>query len=299
MNTAHQDALHRDNLTAGRGESLDIVSSAMQVEEAENASVGPHSHGIFHFFTELRRRRVCRAATVYSVALWLICQVVELVFPALGLPTWTLRLVIVFGLLGFPIALILSWLIQITPQGFVIEGSADSSPNVATAAAFSRPVDRAIDCSLVIAALVIGTQLATGALSTATAAASASSQTMVVVPFRVASGNDAVTFSEGLVIELQHEIATQTDITVIAPRDPYDVEDSLRLTGAVSVGENRVRVTATLIDNDDGAVTWSQVFARPRSDSLTAPVEFAQAIVAALPLPYRLSAMAEGNHATL
>ncbi len=149
-------------------------------------------------------------------------------------------------------------------------------------------MDQIIDCSLVLAALIISVQLTVGVLSTESIAAQTYSQKIAVVPFRVASGNEAETLSQGLFIELQHELASQTHMTVIAPRDPYLTTGCLSLTGAVAVGESHVRITATMIDNDTGAVTWSKVFERPRTDSLMAPVEFAQEIVAALPAQFQI-----------
>ena len=276
-----------------------IVNIGRTAETPAEKSVAdnPESHGLFHFIAELRRRRVCRAITMYAVAMWLVCEVAELVYPELGLPDWTLKFVIVLGLLGFPIALILSWLIDITPNGLVIEGTDRSNHSATVENEPRRPFDQIIDCSLVLAALIIGAQLAVGALSTETNAAHTYSHKIAVVPFRVASGNEAETLSQGLFIELQHELASQTDITVIAPRDPYFSAGCLSLTGAVAIGENHIRITATMIDYDTGAITWSQVFERPRIDSLMAPVEFAREIVAALPVQFQVSNASQVDHA--
>ena len=296
MNIAQESTYLPDNLNGGPNHIVNIGWAGESPEKRSETS-NPQPHGILRFITELRRRRVCRAITMYAVAMWLVCQIVEIVSPALGLPEWTLKLVIMLGLLGFPIALILSWLIDITPNGLVIE-SADRSNHSATVETEPRrPLDQIIDCSLGLAALIIGTQLAVGVLSTETLAAQTYSQKIAVVPFRVASGNEAETLSQGLVIELQHQLASQSRITVIAPRDPYLTTDCLSLTGAVAVGENQVRITATMIDNDTGVVTWSQVFERPRTDSLMAPVEFAHEIVAALPVQFQISSASEADHA--
>ena len=255
------------------------------------------SHGLFHFLSELRRRRVCRAATMYAVALWLICQVVEIVAPELGLPEWTLKIVIVFGMLGFPFVLLLSWLIEITPNGLVIDDP-DNFHRVATTESGPRhPPGRILDCGLILAALIIALQLAAGVLTIETIAAETDSQKIAVVPFRVASGNDAAALSEGLLVELQHELATQTRITVIAPRDLYLTTDSSTLTGAVSVGQDYVRVTATMINNETGAVTWSRVFERPRTEMLNTPAKFAGDIVTALPASFINSAVTQADHA--
>ena len=297
MNISQENTLDPDNANGGLGNIIDIVRPAEN--PIENAAVEqPRSHGLVRFIVELRRRRVCRAITMYSIAMWLVCQIVELVTPELGLPEWTLRFFIMIGLLGLAIALILSWLIDITPDGLVLESASRPNHPSTKEAEPRRPFDQIIDCSLVLVALIIGAQLAVGVLSTESNAAPTSSQKIAVVPFRVASGNEAGTLSQGLVIELQHELVRQSHVTVIASRDPYLVTDSLSLTGAVAVGEQTVRITATMIDNSTGAITWSAVFERPRTNSLIAPVEFAQEIVAALPLQLQVTSAPQADHAT-
>ena len=244
-----------------------------------------NSHGILGFLSELRRRRVCRAATMYSVALWLIVQIVELVAPEIGLPHWTLKLVILFGLLGFPITLILSWMLEITPDGIVIDDDKERSREPRKSV---RLLDRIIDLSLVIVALLIGMQLAASAVDTARASDALEVQKIVVEPFRVSAGSEYVAWSEGLVVELHHALATKTGMTVIAPRDPYEVQHSLRLTGAVSIQGARIHVTVTVVDSDSGVVTWSQKFLSSHSNELRSPDTIAAAIVDALPEAYGL-----------
>src|SRR5438132_13746462 len=69
------------------------------------------------FFEELQRRKVYRVAAAYIIAAGFIIQIGSAVFPAWELPNWTLRLVVVLLLIGFPIALILSWAYDVTAQG--------------------------------------------------------------------------------------------------------------------------------------------------------------------------------------
>src|SRR3989454_8346549 len=69
------------------------------------------------FFEELQRRKVYRVAAAYIVAAGFIIQIASAAFPAWELPNWALRLVIVFLLIGFPVALILAWAYDVTPQG--------------------------------------------------------------------------------------------------------------------------------------------------------------------------------------
>jgi len=75
------------------------------------------AHKLQGWFAELRRRKVFRVAVVYAVAAWLLIQVADAVFEPLGLPAWTLKLVIVLALLGFPLACALAWAFDVTPRG--------------------------------------------------------------------------------------------------------------------------------------------------------------------------------------
>jgi TolB-like protein len=253
-----------------------------------------HGSGILHFIAELRRRRVCRAATMYAVTMWLICQVVEVIYPPLGLPDWTLKLVIVQGLLGLPVVLILSWMIEITPNGLIVDGTNRPLRVTKHEDEPRRPLDLAIDCGLLFAALIIGAQMAVGFLSAETMAAQTALQRIAVLPFHVASGRSAEPLSQGLVVELQRELADQAHVTVIASREKYAADNSVSLTGSVAVGDTHVRVTAIIINNHSGAVTWSRSFEQPRADAITAPVRLAQEIVGALPMPFPTS-KAEGD----
>ena len=78
-------------------------------------------------FWELRRRRVLGVAAAYIVVWWVVWQVADVAFPALGLPEWTLTLAIVLGLLGFPLALVLGWAYDLEPGGVVRTPSRSSA----------------------------------------------------------------------------------------------------------------------------------------------------------------------------
>ena len=69
------------------------------------------------FLRELKRRKVFRVAAVYAIAGWLIIQIAQTVFPALHLPAWTVTFIVVLLIIGFPIALILAWAFELTPEG--------------------------------------------------------------------------------------------------------------------------------------------------------------------------------------
>ena len=82
------------------------------------------------FFTELKRRKVYRLAVAYAVVSWLLIQIATQVFPFFEIPTWSVRLVIIALVLGFPVALILAWLAygveRIEERGTVVNTSRGS-----------------------------------------------------------------------------------------------------------------------------------------------------------------------------
>src|SRR3954471_23948998 len=70
-----------------------------------------------NFFAELKRRNVYRVAVAYAVVAWLLVQIATQVFPFFEIPNWAVRLVVLLLMVGFPVALILAWAFELTPQG--------------------------------------------------------------------------------------------------------------------------------------------------------------------------------------
>src|SRR5438105_11169486 len=70
-----------------------------------------------NFFAELKRRNVYKVAVAYAVVGWLLVQVATQVFPFLEIPNWVVRLVIALVMIGFPIALVIAWAFEATPEG--------------------------------------------------------------------------------------------------------------------------------------------------------------------------------------
>jgi len=79
------------------------------------------------FVTELRRRNVYKVAVAYAVVGWLLVQVATQVFPFFEIPNWAVRLVVLAIILGFPIALIIAWAFELTPEGIKRTESADAA----------------------------------------------------------------------------------------------------------------------------------------------------------------------------
>lgn len=112
------------------------------------------------FLLQLKRRRANRVVCVYAVVGWLVVQVANAVFPNLQLPPWTTRFVIVPVLLGFPIALILAWAFEITPEG--VRRTEPISPEAA-ALAVHRGVP--VPWTLMLAGAVVGAVAVLGVLN--------------------------------------------------------------------------------------------------------------------------------------
>src|SRR5450631_3893949 len=74
--------------------------------------VNPHN-----FFAELKRRNVYKVAIAYAVVAWLLIQIATQVFPFFEIPNWAVRLVVLVILIGFPIALVIAWAFELTPEG--------------------------------------------------------------------------------------------------------------------------------------------------------------------------------------
>src|SRR5438874_12813382 len=83
------------------------------------------------FFGEAKRRNVYKVAVAYAVVGWLLIQVATQVFPFLEIPNWMIRLVILLTALGFPVALIIAWAFELTPQGIKRTETADAMPETA------------------------------------------------------------------------------------------------------------------------------------------------------------------------
>ena len=80
------------------------------------------------FFGELKRRNVYKVAIAYAVVAWLLMQVASQIFPFFEIPNWTVRLVVLLLILGFPIALIIAWAFELTPEGLKRTEVADREP---------------------------------------------------------------------------------------------------------------------------------------------------------------------------
>lgn len=257
-------------------------------------------------FAELRRRKVIRVAAAYAVMGWVIIQVVSDMFPALNLPDWTVTLVAALLLIGFPVALLLAWAFEMTPDGVRAEPEADE-PGFKPDAAIRPPIiDFVLLVLLVVVLAVSGYYLARqgpredesafettdGVISEATGL-----QSIAVLPFLdLSSEGDQQYFADGIAEEILNALAGTKGLKVAARTSSFQFRGEARdvseigqvlgvqtlLEGSIRKAGNRVRITVQLINVADGFHIWSHTFDRELTDIFAIQDEIAHNIVGAL-----------------
>ena len=257
--------------------------------------------------SELRRRNVFRVAALYLVAGWLLAQVAELLFGALGVPPWGLRFVLGLLLLGFPLALIFSWVYELTPEGLKREHAVERNDSITRETA--RKINVLIAGLLVVAVGLGAYEVfarrgeraapAHSASGTPIAAVATvvSAKSIAVLPFVNMSddrGNEY--FSDGLTEELLNLLARIPELKVIARTSSFaykgkeakisdiarDLQVANVLEGSVRKSGDRVRITAQLIRTSDSTHLWSQSYDRTVQDIFAVQDEIAGEVVDSL-----------------
>src|SRR5881397_615498 len=156
------------------------------------------------FLEELRRRKVYRVAAAYIIAAGFIIQIASAVFPAWELPNWTFRLLVTLLLIGFPIALILAWAFDVTPEGIR-----------ATKATSAETHLRRNMIVLVATGVIVS--VAAGFFLLPRAAARKIDKSIAVLPFQnLSNENENAYFAEGIQNEILTKLATVRDLKVIS-----------------------------------------------------------------------------------
>src|SRR5712691_2117299 len=170
-----------------------------------------------NFFAELKRRHVYRVAIAYAVVAWLLIQVATQVFPFFEIPNWVVRLVVLTVVLGFPVALIIAWAFELTPEG--IKRAEDVSPNEYIPHWSTRRFAALIISIAILAAGVPLFQLIRSkptSLPWVTAASTLSQKSIAVLPLLKESGDPGDEyFSDGLSEELIAALAQVKGLKVI------------------------------------------------------------------------------------
>ncbi len=250
---------------------------------------------IDNFFAELKRRNVYKVAVAYAVVGWLVIQVTATIVPALHLPDGLTTAVVVLTLVGFPIALVIAWAFEMTPEG--MKRTENVSPDEVIPQWSKKKFAALIIGVAVIAAGLLVFQLLRSTRSTITA--TADTKSIAVLPFvnMSADKNDEY-LSDGMTEELINVLSKMPGLRVpgrtscfaFKGKNEQDifhkVGDQLHvgtvLEGSVRKAGEKLRVTAQLINVSDGYHLWSKDYDGDVKDILNFQSNVAEQVVQAL-----------------
>ena len=247
---------------------------------------------------ELKRRRVFRVAAMYGFAAWIITEVSATVFPALFVPDWAITFVVVLLIIGFPIAMFLAWVFDIGPGGIVRTAAEADSQGVVE----SGPGRVAYTVLLIAGTALLTLALYHFGLKGYDWLADDRSNSIAVLPFENISndpGNDY--FSDGISEELLNLLAKIPNLQVAARTSSFayrganvDAREVGRNLGVNTVlegsvrwsGDDRIRITAQLIDVSNGFHLWSETYDRELKDIFEVQDDISRKIVDALKIQF-------------
>src|SRR2546427_2208313 len=236
------------------------------------------------FFAELQRRKVYRVAAAYIIAAGFIIQIGSAIFPAWELPNWTLRLVVVLLLVGFPVALILAWAYDVTPQGIQVTAKV---PGVH----WRRNIITLLAAGLAVSAVA-------GFFLFPRASGRNVEKSIAVLPFQSLSDEkENAYFADGMQDDILTNLSKIGDLKVIsrmsvmsyrgdAVRNAREIGKALGvatlLEGSVRRAGNRVRVNVQLINANNDEHIWAEDYDRDLTDVFAIQTDLAQKIASAL-----------------
>jgi len=247
-----------------------------------------------NFFAELKRRNVYKVAVAYAVVGWLSVQVATQVFPFLEIPNWIVRLVIALVVIGFPIALVIAWAFEATPEGIKRTEIAQPSP------ATSGENNRAWIYIVIIGAVLSIGLFFLGRYTVANKAPSPNdlaNKSIAVLPFESLSEDKSnAYFADGIQDEILARLSKIADLKVIsrtstqkyksAPNDLREIAQRLGvaniLEGSVQKANDQVRVTVQLINALNDSHLWAETYDRKLIDVFAAESDIAQKVAASL-----------------
>jgi TolB-like protein len=250
-----------------------------------------------NFFAELKRRNVYKVAVAYAVIAWLLIQAASILFPTFEAPAWVMKAFVTVVAFGFPIALILAWAFELTPEG--IKRTEEVAPNES----ITRRTGRKITAFIVIVGLVAAALLAfqffrTRNPSTAPATSGAIPQkSIAVLPFASLSEDKANEyFANGIQDEILTRLAKIADLKVISrtstqqyqskPGNLREIAKQLGvahiLEGSVQKVGDAVRVNVQLIKAEGDSHLWADTYDRKLTDIFAVETEVAQRIATSL-----------------
>src|SRR5204863_5993420 len=244
------------------------------------------------FFAELKRRNVYKVAIAYGVVAWLLMQIASQIFPFFEIPNWTVRLVVLLLILGFPIALILAWAFELTPEGLKRTEAVDREA--------PKPSRNRLWIHIVIVAAGLSVGLFFVGRYTApkvTRSSDSLAKSIAVLPFdNLSRDPDNAYFAEGIQEEILTRLAKIADLKVISrtstqryqskPVNLAEIAKQLGvaniLEGSVQKAGDQVRVNVQLLNAQTDFHLWADTYDRKLVDIFSVESEIARAIAEAL-----------------
>lgn len=252
-----------------------------------------------NFFVELRRRNVYRVGVAYGVVSWLLIQIATQVFPFFEIPNWTTRLVIVLLLLGFPIALVLAWAYELTPEGLQLTDEVDSKKPA------RRHTGRALNVVIIgVLVAVIAIMAWQHYRPAKPPADGATEKSIAILPFvDLSQARDQEYFTDGITEQIIDSLAHVHGLFVVARTTAFsfknknmDIRDIGRqlgvshvLEGSVRHGPGKVRIAAQLINVANGFHLWSESYDSTEQDLLSLQSDVARKVASALKIELHLA----------
>jgi TolB-like protein/tetratricopeptide (TPR) repeat protein len=252
------------------------------------------------FFAELKRRKVVRVAVVYAATAFVVLQATELFTSGLGLPDWFFPAVTVLLILGFPVALVLAWALELTPDGVRVTPAPTAGDHAQPPPSLLGKRTLAVAATLV----VLGVGLGAGWLlkpsgpapDRVAGSAPHTSGSVAVLPFDNFAVEDEDYFSDGITEDIIAQLTRVPDLTVISRTSAMryrNTELSVReigaelgvgaiLEGSVRRADGRVRIVAQLIDVATDRHLWAETYDRDVADVFAVQSEVAREIASAL-----------------
>jgi TolB-like protein len=248
------------------------------------------------FFGELKRRNVYKVGVAYAVVAWLLMQIASQIFPFFEIPNGVVRLVVLLLIIGFPVALIIAWAFEVTPEGIKRTEAADAADQRSRGVAWIYVV--LIGVALSVGLFFVGRFTAGHATPRLSEAATAvPEKSIAVLPLVNESGDPKDEyFSDGLSEELIAALAQISGLKVIGRSSSFRFKDrkeepktigeklgvSTLLEGTVRKQGDKVRIVAELINAADGIELWTRTFDRELQDIFAVQQEIARAVAESL-----------------
>lgn len=227
------------------------------------------------FMKEMKQRRVCRAAITYVLFMWLNLQIADVLVPMIGLPAWTLQLIVTIGAMGFPAALLLAWIFQVTPQGVVVDDRQPSTEQPSSGWLETAASMFLLAISLILTTLLILNFVAERETSTA------GENSLLVRELKFYGVSDQMEkLARSLELEVRHRMVNldKVKLQVTSGSTVQSDHPGLRIVGSISEKEGRFYILVQMVETSSGQYI-SSVVIEQEVPPLAVPQEFLADIV--------------------